>query len=183
MSALDNESLMRRALKVAEGGWGTTHPNPIVGALIVENGEIVAEGFHEKAGGLHAERDALRNLGRRPKRWGYDGGDDGALFDAWKNSSLRRWHYRGWNQSRRCRRSGPESKACRQRIRYFKNAGIEVESEVLAEDCDALNPIFNFRMAKAERAFVAVKVATSDGKIAASSGDARWVSGEDYVRM
>jgi diaminohydroxyphosphoribosylaminopyrimidine deaminase/5-amino-6-(5-phosphoribosylamino)uracil reductase len=55
-----------RTLELAKLGWGTTHPNPMVGALIVEDGEIVAEGAHHFAGGPHAEIEALKNLGRNP---------------------------------------------------------------------------------------------------------------------
>ena len=61
------ERYMRRALALAREGWGTTHPNPMVGAVIVEQGEIVAEGFHAKAGEPHAEIVALHNLGRLPR--------------------------------------------------------------------------------------------------------------------
>ncbi|NDH17196.1 MAG: riboflavin biosynthesis protein RibD, partial [Opitutae bacterium] len=59
--------LMEQVLVLAEKGWGTTHPNPMVGALIEEDGQVVAEGFHRQAGGPHAEVVALRNLGRKPK--------------------------------------------------------------------------------------------------------------------
>ncbi|HEY9156222.1 MAG TPA: deaminase, partial [Opitutaceae bacterium] len=63
----NHEHFMRRALELARQGWGMTHPNPMVGALIVEDGAIVAEGFHAQDGGPHAERVALTNLGREPK--------------------------------------------------------------------------------------------------------------------
>jgi diaminohydroxyphosphoribosylaminopyrimidine deaminase/5-amino-6-(5-phosphoribosylamino)uracil reductase len=59
--------LMDQVLVLAEKGWGTTHPNPMVGALIEEDGQVVAEGFHKQAGGPHAEVVALQNLGRKPK--------------------------------------------------------------------------------------------------------------------
>src|SRR4051812_48423721 len=62
-----DEEFMRRALELAKKGWGTTHPNPMVGALIVEEGQVVAEGFHAFDGGPHAERVALESLGRLPK--------------------------------------------------------------------------------------------------------------------
>lgn len=55
-----------RALEVARQGWGTTHPNPMVGAVLTEDGRIVAEGFHARAGAPHAEVVALRALGRTP---------------------------------------------------------------------------------------------------------------------
>ncbi len=53
---------MRRALALAERGRGTTRPNPVVGAVIVRGGRIVAEGFHRKAGEAHAEVNALGAL-------------------------------------------------------------------------------------------------------------------------
>lgn len=55
-----------RALEVARQGWGATHPNPMVGAVLTEDGRVVAEGFHARAGDPHAEVMALRALGRRP---------------------------------------------------------------------------------------------------------------------
>jgi len=67
MSNETHEHFMRRAITAARRGWGETHPNPLVGAVIVEDGGIVAEGHHAKAGGPHAEIDALRALGRKPK--------------------------------------------------------------------------------------------------------------------
>jgi len=57
-----HEAFMRRALELARCAWGETHPNPLVGALVVEDGQIVAEGFHAKAGEPHAEIVALRAL-------------------------------------------------------------------------------------------------------------------------
>ena len=61
------DSLFDRVLELAKKGWGNTHPNPMVGALIVENGQVVAEGFHERAGSLHAEVAAFSELGRKPR--------------------------------------------------------------------------------------------------------------------
>ena len=51
---------MRRALDLARRGWGRVHPNPMVGAVVVRDGRIVGEGFHEEYGGPHAEVIALR---------------------------------------------------------------------------------------------------------------------------
>ena len=61
------ESFMHRALALAYRAWGRTHPNPMVGAIIVERGKVVAEGFTAPDGGPHAERVALAALGRAPK--------------------------------------------------------------------------------------------------------------------
>jgi len=60
------EALFLRSIQLARKGWGNTHPNPMVGALILENGEVVAEGFHAGAGKAHAEVEAFTNLNRRP---------------------------------------------------------------------------------------------------------------------
>src|SRR5690625_3777638 len=65
---LEKEKFMRRAIELAKKGWGKTDPNPMVGALIVENGQVAAEGFHEKAGADHAEIAALKNLARPPAK-------------------------------------------------------------------------------------------------------------------
>lgn len=58
---------MRRALELAERGRGTTHPNPVVGAVVVQGNEIVGEGWHERAGGPHAEVTALEAAGDRAR--------------------------------------------------------------------------------------------------------------------
>ena len=66
-SAAD-ERFMRRALALAERGRGTTRPNPVVGAVVVRGGRIIAEGFHRRAGEPHAEVNALRALRGGPRR-------------------------------------------------------------------------------------------------------------------
>ncbi len=58
---------LRRALDLAERGRGTTHPNPVVGAVVVRDGEVVGEGWHERKGGPHAEAAALEAAGERAK--------------------------------------------------------------------------------------------------------------------
>ncbi len=63
------EKYMRRAIELARNGIGRVNPNPLVGAVIVKDGEIIAEGYHAEYGGLHAERNAFKNL---------TGGADGA---------------------------------------------------------------------------------------------------------
>ncbi|HUE96320.1 MAG TPA: deaminase, partial [Longimicrobiaceae bacterium] len=58
---------MRRALALAERGWGRVAPNPLVGAVVVKDGEIVAEGWHAEFGGAHAEVAAIRDAGDRAR--------------------------------------------------------------------------------------------------------------------
>ncbi|MDG1138616.1 MAG: bifunctional diaminohydroxyphosphoribosylaminopyrimidine deaminase/5-amino-6-(5-phosphoribosylamino)uracil reductase RibD [Opitutales bacterium] len=66
LSSSSLSSWYNRVLELARKGWGDTHPNPMVGALLVEDGEIVAEGFHCATGKAHAEVEALNALGRAP---------------------------------------------------------------------------------------------------------------------
>ena len=63
----NEEQLIERALELAERGRGKTQPNPVVGALVVKNGEVVGEGWHERAGGPHAEIVALEQAGERAR--------------------------------------------------------------------------------------------------------------------
>ena len=57
-----HEQYMMRAIELARKGAGWTAPNPMVGAVIVKDGRIIGEGYHERYGELHAERNAIRNL-------------------------------------------------------------------------------------------------------------------------
>ena len=59
---MEKQDFMRRAMALAKNGIGAVDPNPLVGAVIVKDGEIIGEGWHARFGGLHAERNALANL-------------------------------------------------------------------------------------------------------------------------
>ena len=60
-----DQAHLRRALQLAEGGRGKVSPNPLVGAVLVRDGEVIGEGFHAELGGLHAERAALEDCRAR----------------------------------------------------------------------------------------------------------------------
>lgn len=64
---MDDAGFLERALELAERGRGTTHPNPVVGAMVVADGEVVGEGWHEQRGGPHAEVNALSAAGERAR--------------------------------------------------------------------------------------------------------------------
>lgn len=169
---------MRRCLELAREGWGTTHPNPMVGAAVVEKGEIVAEGFHAKAGKAHAEVAALQALGRAPKK-------DATLFvtlepcstqgrtppctDAIIAAGIRHVIVGAFDPN-------PEHQG--HGLDVLKAAGVSVESRVLADECNDLNVIFNHWIAH-RRPLLAAKVATTlDGRIATRTGDSKWITGE-----
>lgn len=169
---------MQRALDLAKRAWGQTHPNPMVGALIVESEQVVAEGWHHAAGQPHAEIEALRALGRDPKEGAVlyvtlepcsTKGMTGACTDAIMKSGL-------------CKvvvgAVDPNPAHAGRGLEVLREAGIEVVDGVCAGACRDLNLIFNHWIVN-QRPLIAMKLAiTLDGKFAAASGQARWVTGE-----
>lgn len=170
---------MGRALELARKGWGTTHPNPMVGAVIVENGQIVAEGFHERPGGPHAEIAALKNLGRPPAEGAVmyvtlepcsTHGRTGPCTEAIWAAGLR--HLVIGTKD-------PNPVHCGHGITLLRDKGVTVEVGVLEGDCLDLNLIFNAWIPE-KRTFFAAKVATTlDGKIACRTGESQWITSEE----
>lgn len=173
-----HEAFMRRALELARGGLGATHPNPMVGALIVEEGEIVAEGFHAKSGEPHAEIVALRALGRKPA--------DGAILYVTLEPCCT--HGRTPPCTEAILAAGirlvvvgatdPNPRHAGRGYEVLRAAGVEVVTGVLAEECADLNLIFNHWIATG-RPLLAAKIATTiDGRIACRTGESKWLTGE-----
>jgi len=169
---------MRRTLALARRGWGETHPNPMVGALLVEAGQVVAEGWHAQDGGPHAERVALANLGRKPA----DGatlyvtlepcstpGRTGACTEAILESGLRRVVIGA---------TDPNPVHAGRGLEQLRSAGVEVTAGVLAAECADLNLIFNHWIARNSPLLAAKSAVTLDGKIACRTGESRWITGE-----
>jgi len=168
---------MRRAIELAKQGIGKVNPNPLVGAVIVKDDRIIGEGYHAKYGDLHAERHAFSRLtedakgaelyvtlepcchyGKQPPctqaiiehgiKKVYVGSDDPNVLVAGKG------------------------------IQILQEAGIDVEAQVMKEECDALNPVF-FHYITTNTPYVVMKYAmTMDGKIACDTGKSRWITGE-----
>jgi len=178
MNREEHESFMREALGEAVRAWGDTHPNPMVGAVIVEDGVVLSRGFHARAGTAHAEVNALQSLGRKP----------------WKGATLYvtlepcSTHGRMPPCTEAIIASGIRNVVIGARDPnpfhggrgpgILREEGINVIEGVLADDCEDLNLIFNHAITK-ERPLVAAKIATSlDGRIAARSGESKWITGE-----
>ncbi len=172
---------LERALEVAEHGRGSTHPNPIVGAVVVAGEEIVGEGWHERKGGPHAEINALADAGEKARGASVyvtlepcaHHGDTPPCADALIDAGVARV-VAGQAEP------FPEHGGGLERLR---GAGIEVE---LADDelgFRCRQQIEEWRTWVTEkRPFVTYKVAvTLDGRIALP--DSRWVSGEDSRRL
>jgi len=177
MSAETHAGLMHRALEAARRGWGATQPNPMVGALIVENGRVVADGYHARAGEPHAEIMALRNLGRAPA-------PDATMYVTLEPCSTT-------GRTPPCTeaiiRSGikrvvvgttdPNPQHQGRGVEQLRAAGIEVIEGILAEECSDLNLIFNHWITT-QRLLFAGKIATTlDGRVATSSGQSQWITG------
>ena len=168
---------MRRALELAEGGRGLTSPNPMVGAVVVAaDGLVVGEGFHRRAGELHAEVEALRAAGPRAR--------GGTLYVTLEPCSH---HGRTPPCSPVVVASGvarvvaalvdPNPRVAGGGLAELRHAGIEVTTSVLAAEAARQNRAFLTAM-RERRPHVTLKAAmTLDGKIADVHGGAQWITG------
>lgn len=172
----EQEAYMKRALEIAKGGWGRTNPNPLVGAVLVKNGEIIGEGFHEGAGCAHAEVAAINNAKQEVR--------GSTLYVSLEPCS----HY---GRTPPCAQAvinagirevvaamqDPNPAVSGQGFSMLRNAGVEVVAGVLEGDARKLNEIF-IKFITCRRPFVLMKTAmTLDGKIASVCGDSKWITG------
>lgn len=174
---------MERALELALEGWGRVSPNPLVGAVLLRDGQVIGEGYHEEFGEPHAEVRALTScddpggatlvVNLEPCA---HQGKTPPCADALIEAGVGRVVFA-------VRDPDPKAGGGGERLR---RAGVEVESGLLAERAAALNAPFLWTRVRPGRPFVALKLATSlDGFIADRSGESRWISGEaarDYVQ-
>lgn len=166
------DELWERVLTLARKGWGETHPNPMVGALIVEDGEVVAEGHHQRAGGGHAETVALKALGRAPHERSSllvslepcsTHGRTGPCTDAIIQSGIT-------NVRVGCLDPNPEHSG--RGLKILENAGIEVNLAPgnFQARFSRLNFIFNHQISSGEP-LIALKIAeTTNGMVAERAG-------------
>ncbi len=176
----ENKTYMRRAIELARNGTGWTNPNPLVGAVIVKDGEIIGEGWHHKYGELHAEREALKDcLARGNDPAGADifvtlepcchFGKQPPCTQALVEAGIKRVFVGSRDPNPLVHGKGNA---------FLRENGIEVTEDFLREECDALNPIF-FYYVTTKMPYVALKYAmTADGKIATKTGASKWITGE-----
>jgi diaminohydroxyphosphoribosylaminopyrimidine deaminase/5-amino-6-(5-phosphoribosylamino)uracil reductase len=178
MVPTEHETFMRRALELARRGWGDTHPNPMVGALVVENGRIAAEGWHARDGGAHAEKAALAALGRTPAVGATlyvtlepcsTAGRTGACTEAILAAGLRRVVVGA---------TDPNPAHAGRGLAALRTAGVEVTAGVLERECADLNLIYNHWITTRGPLLAAKAAITLDGKIACRTGESQWITGE-----
>lgn len=170
---------MKMALEEAEKGIGFTNPNPMVGAVIVKDGEVIAKGYHHRCGEGHAEVEAFRAAEGKNV-------EGATIYVTLEPCS----HY---GKTPPCADLIVSKKVARvvvaaldpnplvagRGIEKIRSAGIEVETGVLAEESIKLNEIFMHYIVD-KSPFVLYKSAMSlDGKIATSSGESQWISCEE----
>ena len=178
---MPEEKYMRRAIELAKKGSGHVNPNPLVGAVIVRDGEIIGEGYHECYGQLHAERNAIANAKKRGNSL------EGSTIYVTLEPCC---HY---GKTPPCTEAIIEEKIARvvvgsddpnplvsgKGFQMLREKGIEVIPHFLKEECDAMNHVF-FHYIRTGTPYVAMKYAmTMDDKIACYTGDSKWVTGEE----
>lgn len=171
----ESERWMRRALRLATKGF--TAPNPMVGCVLVRNGEIVGEGYHFVAGMPHAEVNALQQAGERAR---------GATAYVTLEPCC---HY---GRTPPCTKAliaagvrhvvvatlDPDPRVRGRGVAELREAGLSVEVGVLEPAARALNRAF-FHFHETGLPLITLKVAmTLDGKVATSTGDTRWITGQ-----
>jgi diaminohydroxyphosphoribosylaminopyrimidine deaminase/5-amino-6-(5-phosphoribosylamino)uracil reductase len=174
---LDEQAAMARALDLAWRGWGRTWPNPLVGAVVLQDSVIAGEGWHAEFGGPHAEPAALAAAG--PRAAGSTlvvtlepcahQGKTPPCTEAIIGAGVRRVVVALPDPN-------PTAAGGADRLRA---AGIDVATGLLMDQAAAQNAPFLHVVRNPSRPFVALKLATSiDFKIADDKGRSRWVSGE-----
>ncbi len=178
-SANRDKEFMLEALALARMGWGLTTPNPMVGAVIVRDGEIIGRGYHSKAGEAHAEINALSDAVRH----GHDCtgstmyvtlepcctfGKTPPCTDAIKKAKISRVVIGV---------TDPNPVHSGKGVEILRQSGIEVAVGVEKNACTEINQHF-FKWIVTGKPFVILKMAmTLDGKIATQDGDSKWITG------
>ena len=168
---------MARALELARRGLTTAHPNPRVGCVLVRNGEVVGEGWHEKTGEPHAEVNALAMAGNRAagatayvtlepcSHQGRTGPCTRALLEAGVIEIV-------------SAAEDPSAHASGRGLETLREAGVQVRSGLMRSESDALNAGFVSRIRRG-RPYLRLKIAASlDGATAMRDGRSRWITGE-----
>ncbi len=175
---LQENDYMAMALDVGRLGEGRTSPNPVVGAVIVKNGRVLATGFHKKAGMPHAEIEALHSC---------KGGVSGATLYV----TLEPCCHEGLTPpcTEAIVKSGirevvigmcdPDKRVSGRGLRFLKKHGIKVREGILRQECEKLNEAY-VKHRKTGLPFVTLKIAsTLDGKVAMQDGSSKWITGEE----
>lgn len=174
---MNENDYMNLALELAQKGCGWVNPNPMVGALLVKEGCIIGQGYHETYGAPHAERNALANCIESPHGATLyvtlepccHFGKTPPCTDAILQSGIRKVVVGSRD---------PNPLVAGNGIEQLRRNGIEVLEDVLKPDCDQLNQVF-FHFIQTGLPYVVMKYAmTMDGKTATFTGASKWITGD-----
>ncbi|WP_224772562.1 bifunctional diaminohydroxyphosphoribosylaminopyrimidine deaminase/5-amino-6-(5-phosphoribosylamino)uracil reductase RibD [Pelagicoccus enzymogenes] len=178
MTQSEKETFMRVALDEARKGWGSTHPQLMIGAALVEQGEVVATSYVEQPSSSAPEIRLFESLGRKPKPGAclfltMEPGPSSNRLD----SGVRAVKEAGVEYVV-IGASDPVSEHANKGADALKEQGIKVERRILIDDCEDLNLISNFWVQNRIPIFAAKSATTLDGKIACRTGESKWITGE-----
>ncbi len=183
---------MRRALALARRGLGKTSPNPAVGAVLVRKGRVVGEGWHQRAGGPHAEVVALKKAGDKRQETEDRRGARRAHTTNGLTLYVTLEPCSTWGRTPPCTDAivaagvkrvvvavrDPNPKHNGRGLKALRGAGIRVEAGLLAEEAAGMNEGFNKWITTGTPLVIAKAGMSLDGKIATRTGDSKWITGE-----
>ncbi|MBQ0039282.1 MAG: bifunctional diaminohydroxyphosphoribosylaminopyrimidine deaminase/5-amino-6-(5-phosphoribosylamino)uracil reductase RibD [Treponema sp.] len=180
MSFIPQEKFMRRAIELAKLGGGHVHPNPLVGAVIVRDGRIIAEGYHHRCGDLHAERDCLKNA--KENNVDVSGAEMYVTLEpcchTGKQPPCTQAVIESGIKTVVIGSRDPNELVNGKGVKQLEDSGITVIQDFLRQECDTINQIF-FHYIKTKTPYVIVKYAmTADGKTSLSTGESKWITGD-----
>lgn len=181
----NNIFYINECIKLAKKGEGYVSPNPLVGCIIIKNGEIIGKGYHKEFGGPHAEVNAINNAKKNGKDLRHS-----TLYINLEPCS----HY---GKTPPCTDliikeniskvvigiKDPNPEVNGKGIKKLKNAGIKVEYGILQKECEELNKFF-IKFISKKIPYVTLKIAQSiDGKIALSNNKSKYITGNDSLKF
>jgi diaminohydroxyphosphoribosylaminopyrimidine deaminase/5-amino-6-(5-phosphoribosylamino)uracil reductase len=175
---MEDKKIMQMVLRLALKGEGKVSPNPMVGAVIINDDKIVGSGYYQRFGGHHAEINALKKAGKRAK--------GGTLYvNLEPHSFIGKTHpcteaiIKAGVRKVFCSMVDPNPLVNGKGVKRLKESGIKVEVGLLGKGAKRLNEVY-LKYMTTGFPFVILKVAqTLDGKIATSNGDSKWITSED----
>lgn len=174
---------MRHALKLAAKARGMTNPNPMVGAVIVKKGKIIADDFHRKPGTLHAEALAIAKAGNSAAGSTLYVNLEPCCHTEKRTPPCTKSVINSGIAKVVIAMTDPNPKVSGKGIHELEKAGIEVKSGILEEQAKRLNEVY-IKYITTGKPFVTLKIAmTLDGKIATPEGQSKWITGEKARKL
>ncbi|NLO89305.1 MAG: bifunctional diaminohydroxyphosphoribosylaminopyrimidine deaminase/5-amino-6-(5-phosphoribosylamino)uracil reductase RibD [Clostridia bacterium] len=172
-----DEKLMKAVLELAKKGCGITSPNPMVGALVVKDGKIIAQGYHEGPGKPHAEAVALEKAGGKAHGASLYVNLEPCCHHGRTPPCVDRIIKAGIREVV-CAMEDPNPLVSGRGFKKLMEHGITVKKGVLEKEAQRLNEVFVKYITFGEPFVICKFAMTLDGKIASKTGDSKWISGE-----